>query len=120
MQLVMVKRLIINKLQKRILIVLLVLCFLTPAGVLLPALFDTGDAWGEWSAQTMNEMVGYVPRGLAKYSDKWKAPVPDYTINSKDHSLVHRSGYYVVSGVLGATVTYVALLLISGFIIKNE
>ncbi|MGD0583029.1 MAG: PDGLE domain-containing protein [Bacteroidales bacterium] len=109
----------INRLQKKILIILLVLCLLTPIGLLLPMFFNTGDAWGEWSAQTVKELVGYVPQGLARYSDVWKAPLPGYRINGKDRSVVHRSGYYIVSGIIGATVTYVAMLFISRLIIRN-
>jgi cobalt/nickel transport protein len=113
------KEIKMNKLQKKILIILLLLCLITPIGILLPAFFNAGDAWGEWSAQTVKELVGYVPRGLAKYSDVWKAPLPDYTIDSKDKSMVHQSGYYIVSGVIGATVTYVVMLLISRLIVRN-
>jgi hypothetical protein len=109
-----------NKLQKKILLILLLLCLLTPAGILLPAFFKTGDAWGEWSAQTVKELVGYVPKGLAKYSEVWQAPIPDYSVNKKDLSIVHTSGYYLVSGVIGATVTYLVMLLISRLIIRNE
>lgn len=108
-----------NKLQKKILIVLLCLCIITPIGILLPAFFNAGDAWGEWSAQTVKELVGYVPKGLEKYSDVWKAPLTDYTVKSNDKSMVHQSGYYIVSGIFGATVTYVVMLLISRLIIKN-
>ena len=118
--LIMAIKVKINKFQKRLLIILLVLCLITPIGVLLPAVFDTGDAWGEWSAQTLKEMIGYVPDGLAKYSDKWNAPVQDYSVDAKDPSLVHQSGYYIVSGIFGATITYVVLLLISGLIVRNE
>jgi cobalt/nickel transport protein len=110
----------ITRFQKKILIVLLVLCLMTPVGILLPAYFNAGDAWGEWSAQTMKEMIGYVPAGLAKYSDEYIAPMSDYTVNKEDTSVVHQSGYYIVSGILGATLTYVALLLISGLIIRHE
>ena len=108
-----------NKLQKKILVILLLLCLLTPIGILLPTFFNTGDAWGEWSAQTVKELVGYVPKGLAKYSDLWKAPLPDYSVNREDSSIVHRSGYYLVSGIIGATITYIAMLLITGLIIRN-
>lgn len=108
-----------DKLQKKILIGLLLLCLITPIGILLPAFFKTGDAWGEWSAQTVKELVGYVPRGLANYSEVWKAPLSDYTVNSGDTSMVHQSGYYIVCGIFGATVTYVVMLLISGLIIRN-
>jgi predicted PurR-regulated permease PerM len=113
-------RMRMNKIQKKILIVLLLLCLITPVGVLLPAFFNTGDAWGEWSAQTVKELVGYVPKGLAKYSEVWQAPIPDYNVNKKDLSIVHRSGFYLVSGIIGATVTYLIMLLISRLIIRNE
>jgi cobalt/nickel transport protein len=109
----------LNKLQKKILIILLLMCLITPVGILLPAFFNAGDAWGEWSAQTVKEMVGYVPEGLSKYSDVWKAPVPDYSIDKKDSSVVRQSGYYLVSGVIGATVTYIVILIISRLIIRN-
>jgi hypothetical protein len=109
-----------NKLQKKILIILLFLCVLTPVGIMLPAVFHAGDAWGEWSAQTLKDLIGYVPNGLAKYSDVWNAPLSNYTANPEDSSLVHRSGYYLVSGIIGSTLTYIVMLLISKFIVRNE
>ena len=108
-----------NKLQKKILIILLFLSLITPVGILLPAFTNTGNAWGEWSAQTVKELVGYIPKGLAKYTDLWKAPIADYTVNRKNSSIVRRSGYYLVSGIIGATVTYIVMLVISGLIIRN-
>ena len=109
----------LNNLQRKILIILLLLCFITPVGILLPMVFHAGDAWGEWSAQTLKDLIGYVPKGLAKYSDVWTAPLPDYTVNMSDPSIVHQSGYYVVSGILGATIAYITMLLISRLIVKN-
>jgi len=108
-----------NKIQKKILVILLFLCLITPIGIMLPAFFNAGDAWGEWSAQTVKELVGYVPKGLAKYSDIWKAPLPDYNVKNTDRSIVHKSGYYIVSGIIGATITYVVMLLIAKSIIRN-
>ncbi|HEY5470611.1 MAG TPA: PDGLE domain-containing protein [Bacteroidales bacterium] len=109
----------IDKLQRKILIILLILCLISPIGILLPMFFNAGDAWGEWSAQTVKELVGYVPQGLAKYSDLWKAPITDYTINSTDKSVVHQSGYYIISGIFGATVTYIVMLIIARLITRN-
>jgi cobalt/nickel transport protein len=112
-------RIKVNKLQKKILIILLLLCLITPVGILLPAYFNAGEAWGEWSAQTVKELIGYVPEGLAKYSDTWKAPLSDYTVNNKDRSIVHRSGYYIVSGIIGATLAYIIMLLFTRLIVRN-
>jgi len=110
----------IDKLQKKILLLLLLLCLITPLGILLPIYFNAGHAWGEWSAQTLKDLIGYVPQGLAKYSDVWKAPIADYSINTGDKSVVHQSGFYIVSGIIGATITYVVMLFISRLIIKND
>jgi cobalt/nickel transport protein len=112
-------KMIIDKLQKKILIILLILCLITPIGILLPMFFHAGDAWGEWSARTVKDLVGYVPQGLAKYSEVWKSPLTDYSVKSGDTSVVHQSGYYIVSSIIGATITYVVMLLISKFILRN-
>jgi cobalt/nickel transport protein len=109
-----------NKLQKRILVILILLCLITPVGILLPMVFNAGDAWGEWSAQTLKDLIGYVPKGLVKYSNVWNAPLPDYMVNEDDTSVVHQSGYYIVSGIIGATVAYIVMLLISKLIVRNE
>jgi cobalt/nickel transport protein len=112
-------RMKLDKLQKKILIILLLLCLLTPVGILLPLFFNAGDAWGEWSARTVKDLIGYIPQGLAKYSDVWKGPLTDYSVNSHDTSVVHQSGYYIVSGILGATISYVVMLVISRLIVKG-
>jgi cobalt/nickel transport protein len=109
----------LDKIHKKILVTLLILCLLTPAGILLPIYFNAGDAWGEWSAQTIKDLISYVPDGLAKYSGAWNAPLTDYSVNSNDASVVHQSGYYIVSGIIGATVTYVVMLLISKLMIRS-
>jgi predicted PurR-regulated permease PerM len=112
-------RMKLDKLQKKILVILLLLCLITPTGILLPMFFNTGNAWGEWSAQTLKDLVGYVPKGLARYSDLWEAPIPGYSIASGGSSVVHQSGFYIVSGILGATVTYVVMLIISKLIVRS-
>jgi len=111
---------VLNRLQKRVLIILSLLCLVTPVGILLPMFFNAGDAWGEWSARTVKELIGYVPQGLAKYSGVWKAPLMDYTLNAGDKSVVHQSGYYIVSGIFGATLAYIVMLIITKIIVGNE
>ena len=108
-----------NKLQKKILVFLFVLAILTPAGILLPMVFDANEAWGEWSAETVKNMIGYVPEGLQKYSETYKAPIPDYTLDANDTSVTHQSFYYILSGIAGIALTFGVTILISKFIIKN-
>ena len=108
-----------NKLQKKILIFLIVLAIFTPVGILLPMAFDANDAWGEWSAETVKGLIGYVPEGLQKYSDAYKAPISDYSLNTHDTSVTHQSLFYILSGIIGVTITFGVTILISKFIIKN-
>jgi cobalt/nickel transport protein len=110
----------LDKLQKRILFILIILCLITPVGIIIPAYFNAGDAWGEWSARTVKDLIGYVPEGLAKYNEVWKAPITDYSLNSADKSVVHQSGFYIISGLIGTTLTYVVVLIISKLIARNE
>ncbi len=108
-----------NKLQKKILIFLVILTLLTPVGIFLPVVFNAGDAWGEWSAETLEKLIGYVPEGLQKYTDTYKASLPDYSANPDDTSATHQSFYYIISGILGAGVTLVVTILISKLIIRK-
>ena len=97
-----------------------ILVFLSPLGLWLPERFKAGDAWGEWGTDTVKELVGYVPRGLEKFSSLWKAPMPDYAFKgSEEKGLVYLSFDYVISAIIGAAVTACAVLLISRFLRKN-
>ena len=108
-----------NKLQKKVLIFLIVLTFLTPVGILLPMVFNANEAWGEWSAETMKGFIGYVPEGLQKYSHSYKAPLTGYSVNTNDTSTTQKSVYYVLSGIVGAVATLGVTLLISKIIIRK-
>ena len=100
-------------------ITLVILTTLTPVGIFLPMFFNAGDAWGEWSAATIRDVIGYVPDGLKKYTDTWKAPLSDYSLDSGDSSVVHQSGYYIVSGLIGATLAMIITIVISKLIIRD-
>ncbi len=52
-----------------------ILALLSPIGLLA-----SGTAWGEWGTDEFPTMLGYVPQGLARFSDLWRAPLPDYSI----------------------------------------
>jgi cobalt/nickel transport system permease protein len=79
------------------------LVLLTPLGIYLPQRFAAGSAWGEWSAEEVNRLVGYVPKGLLGLDSLWKAPLPDYALPGSDASSFAAHGIvYLFSGVLGA------------------
>jgi len=90
-----------------------VLIVLSPLGLILPEHFKAGSAWGEWGADEMQKLVGYVPKGLEKLSSLWNAPMPDYAFKGwEEKGLPHLSFAYIVSAILGIVVIAVVVLFI--------
>jgi hypothetical protein len=109
-----------TKLQKKILIFLVVLSCISPIGILLPKYFYSSGAWGEWSADTIHKQIGYTPEGIQHYSDKQEAPLSDYTLDKNDNSIFHRSISYIISGIIGLALTISITYFISKLIIKHN
>ena len=79
-----------------------VLIVLSPLGLILPEHFKAGSAWGEWGADEMQKLVGYVPKGLEKLSSLWSAPLPDYAFKGwEEKGLSHLSFAYIMSAIIG-------------------
>ena len=60
---------------KYLLIFILVVIALTPLG-----LIAEGSAWGEWSVEEIQAMVGYVPQSIENTKPLIEAIIPDYEI----------------------------------------
>jgi cobalt/nickel transport protein len=79
-----------------------ILALLSPIGLYLPDKMKAGSAWGEWGADEMKGLVGYVPKGLEKLSSLWNALMPDYAFKGwEDKGLGHLSIAYIVAALLG-------------------
>lgn len=89
-----------NKIQKNILLALLILLLLTPLGIILPSLFHSEGAWGEWSTEVVREKTGSVPRGMKKTAKIWKAPLANYGFGKNNSSWSGILGY-IVSAITG-------------------
>ena len=50
-----------KRLEKRLWLWLFVMALLSPLGIILPGKFDAEGAWGEWGADTLEKLLGYVP-----------------------------------------------------------
>lgn len=85
-------------------IFLLFLILLVPIGLLTDA-----PAWGEWSLEHFKTLIGFIPKGMQKFSMIYKAPIPDYSVLGLNSSL----GYYI-SAIVGVT----ALIFIYYLILK--
>jgi cobalt/nickel transport protein len=102
-----------TRFQKKLWIGLLIMALLTPLGVLLPEKFKAEDAWGEWGTEKLEKLIGYVPEGLRRLADFWKAPIPDYNFGGEGASLTLQAVSYIVSGLLGIGVCAFIVFLIS-------
>lgn len=100
---------------------LAVLIILSPLGLILPAHFKAGSAWGEWGAEEMTKLVGYIPRGLEKLSSLWSAPIPDYAFKGwEERGLPHLSLAYIISAIVGIAITVIVVLIIGKMLSKKK
>lgn len=108
-----------TRFQKRLWIGLLIMALLTPLGIFLPEKFKAEEAWGEWGTDKLEKLLGYVPEGLKKLADLWKAPIPDYNFGGEGASKTLQVVSYIASGFLGIGVCVLIVFIISRFIAKH-
>jgi hypothetical protein len=109
------------KITTKLWIGLAVLIVLSPLGLIIPEYFKAGNAWGEWGAEEMKEMVGYIPQGLNKLAGLWNAPIPDYAFKSwAEKGLPRLSFAYIISAIVGIGITVGVVLLIGKVLVKKD
>jgi cobalt/nickel transport protein len=108
-----------TRFQKKLWIGLLVLALLSPLGIFLPEKFNAEEAWGEWGTDRLEKLVGYIPEGLKKLADLWKAPIPDYSLGGEGASMTVQVISYVVSGLLGLGICAFVVFMVSRFIARH-
>jgi hypothetical protein len=109
-----------TRFHKKLWLGLVAMAVLSPLGIYLPAKFGAGEAWGEWAPDALKKLLGYVPEGLEKLSDIWKAPVPDYNVFGEGASFGHQAISYIMSGFIGMAAAGLAIYLIAKMVRKNE
>jgi cobalt/nickel transport protein len=105
--------------QKRLLYGLVVMALLSPLGILLPRKFNAEDAWGEWGTDRIEKLLGYVPEGMKKIAEIWKAPLRAYNFGGEVSSISLQIFSYIASGFLGIIVIGSVIYLISRLLVKN-
>ena len=108
------------KLTTKLWIGLFILMLLSPLGLIIPDRFHAGDAWGEWDADKMTKLVGYIPQGLDKLSGLWNAPMPDYSFKGwEEKGMTHLSFAYIISALLGVVVIAGVVMLIGKLLARK-
>jgi len=99
---------------------IIVLVLLSPLGLILPAKFGAGSAWGEWSTEEIHKLIGYVPSGMSKSGNSWKAPMPDYSFKGQENAPMRSMSIsYIIAGVLGVAIV-TALSILIGKVLANR
>jgi PDGLE domain len=104
-----------DKLLRNLLIGLAVLIIAVPIGLLA-----VGTAYGEWGADELQALVGFIPAGLASMSGVWAAPIPDYALPNLGEAFIDLSLAYWLSAIVGVTLSAAALILIGTVITRNK
>ncbi|HLD40721.1 MAG TPA: PDGLE domain-containing protein [Candidatus Omnitrophota bacterium] len=98
-----------------------VLIMLSPLGLILPKYFKAGPAWGEWGADEMRRLVGYIPEGFGKLSNLWSAPIPDYAFKGwEEKGLPGLSFAYILSAIAGIGIIILVMMVIGKLLAKKE
>ncbi len=93
-----------------------ILVVLTPLGLWIPERLGADTAWGEWGAEELKAVAGYVPRQLARLGSIWRAPFPDYALGSGEASPAWAIGLdYIVSAVIGTAAVFLCVYGIRRF-----
>jgi cobalt/nickel transport protein len=108
------------KITTKLWIGIVILIIISPLGLILPERFKAGSAWGEWGADEMLKLVGYIPLGLEKLASLWHAPLPDYAFKGwEQKGLPHLSFAYIISAIVGILITVLTILIIGKVLIKK-
>ncbi len=106
---------------RRLWLIVIVLAVLTPLGLWLPSRLGAGEAWGEWSAEQLAKQVGFVPRGMARSTEQWRAPVPDYAQAGRDdRPFAHQNAAYILSAVVGLVVVAGIMWALGRFLSRRD
>jgi hypothetical protein len=86
--------------KKYLLAFILLAIILTPLG-----LIAQGPAWGEWSAEEINTMIGYVPQSIENTKPLMVALIPDYEISG-----LNALASTWISAAIGAALVFMIMM----------
>jgi len=109
-----------KKFEKKLWLWISIMVLLSPLGIILPEKFGVEGAWGEWSLDVLEKLLGYTPEGVKKTADIWKAPIPDYNFGAESALLSTKIISYMVSGIIGIVLASVAVMIISKLLLKKK
>jgi cobalt/nickel transport protein len=105
---------------QRLWIAIGVIALLSPLGVLIPQWLGAGGAWGEWGTNEIRTIMGYIPAGMKRLADRWKAPMPDYAVPGQGSGLLGESLGYVLAAIIGIAITAGAMYILTKLLTRKK
>jgi len=90
-----------------------ILALISPLGIIIPKWLGAGGAWGEWRLDGIGKVAGFVPEGMKRLAERWKAPLPDYALPVERRGLVVESFGYVFSAIIGIALIIIVMYSIT-------
>jgi len=100
---------------KKLWLGLAILIVLTPLGLLA-----RGTAWGEWGSEELQQMLGYVPEGIAKGEMLYSAVFSGYALPGLGDSFIHSAIGYVFSAAVGIGIIVLVMYGLGRILLGNE
>jgi len=93
---------------------LIALIIFAPIGLLAQ-----GTAFGEWSGTDLKAKIGFIPQGMVRFGDKWKALLPDYSIPGFDSDFFKSALGYIFCAIVALAIILIITTIIS-FLMKRK
>jgi cobalt/nickel transport protein len=97
-----------------------ILALLSPLGIIIPKWLGAGGAWGEWGLDEIAKEAGFVPEGMKRVAEKWKAPLPDYALPVEGKGPAIESIGYVLSAIIGIALVAVVMYIITKLLTRRD
>ena len=97
-----------------------ILALMSPLGIIIPKWFGAGGAWGEWGLDEIEKAAGFVPEGMKRIAELWKAPLHDYALPVESKGPVMESFGYVLSAIIGIALIAGVMYILTKFLGRKE
>jgi ABC-type Fe3+ transport system permease subunit len=95
--------------------VLIIMAVLTPIGIIA-----VGGAWGEWDLNSIEELVGYTPKGMRAVQERSPAaPFPDYEVPALAGGGWRPAAETILSALIGAALTATIAICVGRLVIHG-
>ncbi|BCV22143.1 cobalt transporter CbiM [Moorella sp. Hama-1] len=99
---------------KKLALGLVILVLLSPLGLLA-----AGTAWGEWSPEDLQQILGFVPPGLARLATTWTHTLfPDYTVPGLEGSFLAQALGYILAAAAGLAIIFLIFLALNRLLFR--